>query len=335
MEYTRRHVFVVGGALVSASLAGCLGDDDDEPGDDANGDTDGDDANGDDEDEEDEEDVSERIDAAKSHISESNERFETALDGPDPMEGERLNTQPVEESLDAASAELDAARPHATDEELETIESLDSILDFLREFLTVLVEFDTVMAEFGTADEFIETDQWEEAIPPLQRADDAVTTTSVRLDDARAAFDAMDDSQLAEFDEIDRAEMEALLDEFADDLFALDGMITGLVEVARGILPFEDGATAMDNEAWDQAQQSFAEAAEHFGRAEYEFETTAADASGEYRDDLLTFACQWGHFYDTAEHFENAAVALDQGDDETANSEIEAAQDALTLAEQC
>lgn len=338
MPATRRRFFVVAGSLVPVSLAGCLGDDDgdesDVPADDQTGDDETDDDRND-ETGDGEQSVAERIDAVEAYIGEAGGEIELMLDHADPIEGERLDTQPVEQPLDRARDELDAARPDATEDELETIEALDNLLEFLDAFLDVLVELDSTMAEFNVVDQFIAQDRWEEAIEPLEKTDDAVTRTHERLDDARATFQTIDPDPVDGLEEIELAELEDQLDELDELLFVLDGMVSGLVEVARGIPPFDEGVTAIEAENWEEAQEPLAQAAEHFGRAEEHFDATAADASAEFHGELTTFACQWGHFQDAAAHFENMAVAFSQDDDETAESELEAAEDALTLANQC
>lgn len=281
--------------------------------------------------------VEERISSADARLSEAADELDAATDDVGVSGGAsgEFDVEPVEERLDEARTELEAARPDATRDQRETIEALAGAADFMEEFARVIVELREAMAAFEEADRRIEREEWEAAAAPLERADDRTSAAKVRLDEARTTFEGIDTGQLGGVSGVEARELERTLEEMDALLAALDELITGMREVARGIVPYEAGAEAVEAEDWGRAAEEFGVAVERFTAAQEQFERAEDSAPPDFREGVSALVCQWSALGEATEEFERGAEAAEGGDPDRARSAFEAADEAIQRADRC
>lgn len=330
----RRFLAAVGTVGASAAAAGCPTDGDGEAQDGAGGATDASDTTAT---ETTEPTAEERIASADAHLEAAADELDAAVDEAGISGGQtgEFDTGPIEGHLDQAEADLEAAKGNATQDQRETIEALEGSAEFLRRFTDVVAEFRGVMVAYGNAEERLDEERWEAALEPLERADDRTSAAKVRLDEARTAFEGIDTDQLGGVSGVEASELERTLEEVDGLLGALDELITGLREATRGMGPFEAGAAAVEAEEWGRAADEFGVAVDRFAAAQAQFERAESRAPPEFREDVSPLVCQWGALREASEHLERGSEDADQGDDEQAVSEFEAADRAIQQADQC
>lgn len=330
----RRFLAAVGTVGLSVAAAGCPTDGDGESRDGASEPTGAGDATAT---EVDEPTVEERIASADAHLEAAAEELDAAVDEAGLSEGQagEIDMGPIEKRLDRAGADLDAARGDATRDQRETIDALSGSVEFLRETTDVVVEFQGVVEAYIEVETHFEDEAWEGALDPLERADDRTSAAKVQLDEARTAFEGIDTDQLGGVSGVEAREMERTLEELEGVLAALDELITGLREAARGMGPFEAGAAAVEAEEWGRATDEFGVAVDRFSAAQGQFERAERRAPPELREGISPLVCQWSALREATEHFGQGTEAADQGDDEQAVAEFEAADRAVQQADQC
>lgn len=337
----RRDVLAIAATASVGSLAGCsdiLGD----GGGDGQGEEDGQDGTpGQDGDAEtdttttdaDTDDASELIHSARSNLADAASEFESQSDQlSDPMSGEQpsLDTSEMEERLDAAEADLTAARnADPTDDQRQEIEALDTLVELLRSLQDLLVDAVDAFGSFREANTYIQRDQFEAAIDPLRAGEDNVDQARDSLTVARSQVDDIDADHLDDFDEFDREELEGALDDIDIALGGLDVLLTGIRQMVQGMPLFREAVEARDREEWGTAADKFDEASKHYTASLTTFEEAIETGPAEFRDDFEELACQVAKLSDAADNFRRAMTALDEGDDASAQEYISKGEAAL------
>ena len=349
---------VIGGSIATVSLSGCLDDSetsetngvDDESGEDTESDTESqteaeentgsDDENSDEDDSAETEDDSvdetkALIESAEATLGDAADEFSSALDETDDLTGESSNaieTRPIQALIDEARADLSTAREGATDEQLETIDALEDVADFLSEFVDVFADLGNAMDEFELWSQYIENERWDDAANAAERADAHNQSAIENATVARSSFESIDTTALDDFDEIDRVEIEVSLDEIDAHLDVFDALLTGSEWMARGMKPSMAGANELDQEQYATAAIEFRTASDRFDRAYYTFVEAEKDAPADLQSDVIEMTCEMKSLRDMAHYYALGSEAMADGDRAVADENFQKAQNA---AEQC
>ncbi|WP_436344932.1 hypothetical protein [Natronorubrum sp. FCH18a] len=257
------------------------------------------------------------IRSAEAELDEAGDEFDTALEETDdPMDDEShaLETRPIDARLDAAEDDLSAARTGATDEQRETIEALEAVVGFFRDFVAVFSALGDAMDEFERWEQYLEADRWDDATSAAEQANDYNRDAMERLAIARSTFDDIDTGALDGLDEIDRVEMETSLEEIEGVLGMFDVLFTGSGRMAAAMEPFLDGVDALEEDRFDTAASEFSAASERFGRAYRTFDESEDDVPAEFQSDLTEMACEMEALRDATEYYALGAEAYGNGE---------------------
>ena len=324
--HRRQVLAIAGGSIAMFSLSGCLNDDST---DDSENGTD-DSENGTSED-----DSDALIESADEALDEASDEFGAALDEADDPLADRshaIETDPIEARIDGAEDDLTAARDGATDDQLETIEALEGVAEFLRDFVAVFSALGEAMDELEAWEQYVDQGRWDDAIAVAERAesysDDALDSMTV----ARATFDDIDTAALEDVDEIDRVELENDLEEIEEILDVLDVFFTGSRQMTEAMIPFEEALEAFEQERFSAAASSFSSSADRFDVAYHTFSEAEDDAPSEFRSDLIDLSCEMDALGDAADYYSTGADLYAAGDYSTGDEYFE---DGEAAAERC
>ena len=349
--HRRRVLTAIGVSAATLSLAGCTtdlgtdGSDDETAGDDgseteteddehesrdehddeANGSTDDGDESADGlEDEEDETDElaaddqpDALIESAEIELDAAGDEFSTALEETDdPVDDgtHAVETRSIDAHLDAAADDLSAARTDASSDQHETIEALEAVVEFFREFVAVFSALGDAMDEFERWEQYLAVDRWDDAVSAAEQADDYNDDAVERLTTARSTFDGIDTGALDGLDEVDRVEMEASLEEMAGALEMFDVLFTGSGQMAAAMEPFVEGADALEAERYDTAASRFSRASDGFDEAYRTFDEGEDDVPAAFHSDLIETGCEMDALGDATEYYALGSEALDDGE---------------------
>lgn len=170
----------------------------------------------------------------------------------------------VVEPVDAAREELDTAEANAQEEEsMAEIESLRSFADHLEATADFGARFATAHEKGMRGLDTFEAD-YEAAIQDFEDARDGAVDAAEDLDDAEAAFEAMDGEAMTHI-EVDRDAIEDAIATFRELRTGYEFMFSGLVPFAKGDQRYEEGDGAFDEEEYGSAQTAFTESQRFFG----------------------------------------------------------------------
>lgn len=344
----RRVLSAIGGSAAMLSLAGCTGSDDsDESG--ANGDEESG-SNSENGDEETESiDREELIAAAAGSLDEAVGEFETVIED-DPLEnssddvsgGEEnededdeppsVDTDRIETLLDEAETDIETAREGASDEQLETLDSLAAVADFLRDLLPALSAVNDAMTAFEEADQYIDDEEYHTATDAVGRATSHIETAIEETTIAGATFDEIDAAGLESVDALEYDALSTSFDDFDALLEAMDIFLAGMEQMIEAMVPFQSGLTALQSEQFQTAATEFEAASEQFYRSYTTLDEGAADVSGDYREDLLELACELEALSDATDLFAQGSEAYAAGDYQQGQTHFE---DADAVMDRC
>lgn len=340
----RRLLTVVGGSAVTPSIAGCLGSDDNGDDDGSNGDADGDDDEfsdgNDDSDDADggsngDGDTTALIESADSTLDEAVDEFQVALDETDdPLSdsSHSIDVESIEAHIVSARDDLSAARDGATDAQLETIDALETLADFIDDFVSVFSALGDAMNEFESWGQNLDRERWDDAVEAAERAVTYNQDAMDSLEVARSTFDDLDADALDDLSAVERAELVSELEAIDETLDVLDVFFVSGGEMAEAMIPFENGTTALDTFQFETAATEFSAAEDQFQVAHTTVTDAEAEASEEYRSDLSELACEFDALSDVAGYFSDGAKAYANGDTATGDAYF---AEADTASQQC
>jgi hypothetical protein len=277
---------------------------------------------GDDGDEVDEDEAEGHIEAAAELHVENTEAF-ASFSGEVTGSGDTPDTfdaAAVTDRVDEASDELDDAEEVATDEQAETIESLRAMGDAQGEAAAMFGGFATMTATFDEVDSDVDRDDWESVAGSLDGMESVEADAASALEAYRRAIEDVDADALEGL-EASLDDLTAAVDPVAQRFETFAVYLDGFRPLVDGIIAFQEGADRLDTEEYGASAEAFATAEARFGESNRVY--TENDFEGEYvpdiSGDLAAIRCQTAALRDAADYFERAALALRDGDQQTAN----------------
>lgn len=293
--YRRRALSAVGGSIATLSLAGCLGDGDDNS---AEG-TENDEPTT----EQTPDESAELIESADETLDDAVGELEAALDDTDDPLGESPNaieTRSIEVRIDDAEDDLAAARDGATADQLETIEALEDVAEFLHEFVAVFSALGDAMDELEAWEQYLDQKRWVDAVRVAKQSESDNDDAMDRMTIAQSTFEGIEIDALEDGGKIDRVELAVALEELEAVLTVLDVFFTGARQLAEAMVPFDNAVTALEAERFQTAASGFSAAADGFAKAYTTFNDAEDDAPSEFRSDLIDMSCELDALSDAA-----------------------------------
>lgn len=328
----RRQVLAtIGGSAAMLSLAGCTGSD--ETGESSeNGD--GENAENDAEDSEESSaesvDTSARIASASSSLDKAVTEFDTTIDD-DPIEedatGEDSNgdgddelptvdTDRIETLIDDAEADIETARSGASDEQLETLESLETLAQFLRDLVPALSAINDAMTNFEEGDRHMDDEEYGAVVDVYEQSESNIGLANDEATVARATFDELESGAFESVDELDHGELTTTVDDLEAFLEATEVTVDGLAQMVEGMEPLQAGNEALNANQFQTAASEFEAASDTFYQAYTTVDDGVTDVSEDHREDLLEFACETEALSDGMDYYAQGAEAMAAGDDQ-------------------
>jgi tetratricopeptide (TPR) repeat protein len=321
----RRFLLVTGSTGLTAAFAGCSGGDDD--GDTDDGNTDGGPSE--------QVAVEPLLDSADENLDEVETKFGEQLSNFDPEEPGSIETAEIEKLLDDARSDLEEARPHATGGEEARLAALEGTHNFFRGFVDTVVELSGAVESFNTANSHIESEQWTDATTALREAEESMDAANEQFDSARAEFDRIKAEDLGSSTQLEIEDLESDLDELEGVFVTLDILITSLRQASEGFPHFESGQSALEAGNFTEAADEFDAASERFTASMETLSLGQEQVPQEFQSDISQLLCQFEAFRDAMDHLESSAELFDQGENQQAQEEADAAQTRIAEAENC
>lgn len=289
-------------------------------------------AGGDDDDEVDEDEAEGHIEAAAELHVENTEAFASfsgAVTGEDETP-DTFDEGAVTDRVDEASDELDDAEDVATDEQQDSIESLRAMGEAQADAAALFSGFATMGVTFDEADAATDRDDWEGVARALADMEPAAADAATALEAYRRTVEDVDADALEDVD-VSVEEFTGAVDPVAQRFETFAVFVEGYRPLVDGIIAFQDGADRLDTEEYGASAEAFATAEARFGESNRVY--TENDFRGAYVPDLSadieSIRCQTAALRDAADYFERAALALQDGDQQTANDLAERATQRL------
>ena len=263
------------------------------------------------------------IESAEAELDAAGDEFDTAFEETDdPMDdgSHEVETRPIDAHLDAAADDLSAARADASAEQRETIEALEGVVEFFRDFVAVFSALGDAMDEFERWEQYLEVDRWDDAASAAEQAIDYNDDAIERLTITRSTFDEIDAEALDGIDEVDRVEMEASLEKISGLLEMFDVLFTGSGQMAAAMEPFVDGIDALEEDRFDAASSAFSASSDGFEEAYRTFDEGEDDVPASFQSDLIEMTCQMDALEDATEYYALGAEAFGDGEYERGQS---------------
>lgn len=316
-----------GGVILSSiSIAGCTEDNS------GDGDSNPEDSNSGDESSDSEEptvreDIEQAVEALQRAGDALDEEVED-LQSADPESGAEINTAEVYGYLDTADARVDSAEEDATAEQMEQIDALRGYVSFTREFTKSIEIYVDTLNNLSTAYSYFDSERFSDAESQFNTAEQTASDADEQLVLVR---DEYEDLETDELDDFDRVEFEAFdedltdLEEFADAFISLSN---GMKHFSAGMVDYTDAEDELDAENYSEAASKFSDASNDFGTANSIFTDSEDSAPSSLVSSFIDMSCRAGALRDASQHFTNASEAIEDGDNQRANEELEAAQEA-------
>lgn len=355
----RRVLSALGGSAAMLSLAGCAG----------SGDSDEDPGNGDEESEENGEadteengeaetetdsaadvETDELIASAGGSLEEAVHEFDTTIeDDPladdsseDDSESDRnsadedvptVDTDRIETLVEDAEDDIETARSGASDEQLDTLESLETLAQFLRELVPALSAVNDAMTNFEEGDRHMENEEYGAAVDVYEQSESDIELANDEATVARATFDELESGAFESIDELDHGELTETVDDLEGALELFDVLITGMRQMIDGMIPLQAGNEALDANRFQTATAEFEAASDQFYRAYTTLDEGATDVSEDDREDVLQLACETEGLSDASEYLAQGSEALADGDQQRGMEYFTRADEALDRCE--
>ncbi|WP_323191482.1 hypothetical protein [Halostella sp. PRR32] len=272
----------------------------------------------------------ESLDAAAAALNEASEGIGTQSDAFGEDE-ESFDESGIRQSITTANDHLDAAEEADLSEDQQAdVEDMRNVAAYFSLLTDTMLQLDRGFNEVDVAQSYVDTERFDDGIESLDDARSAFRDASDDLSDAEDAFEALDEGSFERIDGTTYAEVEDSMQMARQLVDMMDPFLTGYREFVRGYERFTVATTALDEERYQTAADEYSTASVRFGDAESAFTDAEEFAPADMQSSVISLTCYAAALADASEHFAEAARALDEGDDQTANEEAEAGQEAVS-----
>jgi len=307
----RRQYLIAVSATVP--LAGCTSDTGDS--------TSGDDSSSSDE--------TELLESAHQELEKALDEFETELDDIDEVDS-RISFQDdtIQAHLDQAEEDLDDAEEAGAEQE-DWIEAMRGTISLMRSIVDGFENFADGIDEFLTGATYLQNERYSDAESAFVEANDLINQSQDELVVAEENLNGIDFSEFSDSSEIDRLEMETVLEEFSALNTDLEYLTRTYRDLARGFSDFLPAAESFDSEQYRDAEDGFQSARNHFSSAASTIRDGEESATDEFIDEFIGLTCLTEALRDAADDYASASEAASNYNWDTAESRAEDANAAL------
>lgn len=271
----------------------------------------------------------ELIESALEELESAVDAFESELDSVDDVSGRiSFDDDIVQAHLDQAESDLDEAEEGDV-EQGDLIDATRGMISFLRSVVRSFEYTTDAIDEFQTGATYLQNERYNDAESSFVEATDLINQSQDEFAVAEENLSEIDFDEFSESSEIDRLEMETALEDLGALNTDLEYMGRTYRDLARGFSDFIPAADSFDNEQYDDAEEGFRNARNHFSSAASTIKEGEESATDDLIDDFIGLTCYAEALRDGADYYTSASEAASNGNWDTAESYAEDAQAAL------
>lgn len=244
-----------------------------------------------------------------------------------------VDTDRIETLVEDAEDDIETARSGASDEQLETLESLETLAQFLRDLVPALSAVNDAMMNFEEGDRHMENEEYGAAVDVYERTESNVELANDEATVARATFDELESGAFESIDELDHGELTETADDLEANLELFDALTAGIRQMMEGMIPLQAGNEALGANRFQTATTEFEAASEQFYRAYTTLDEGVTDVSEDDREDVRQLACETEGLSDASEYLAQGSEALADGDQQRGMEYFTRAEEALDQCE--
>ena len=283
-------------------------------------------------------DIPDSIERAADLLSDAADRFRSETENLDQSE---FQTSEIHTLLDRTGEELDAARSEATPEQRAAIETVRSIVEWLRNGVQALEFYGEAVANLERGGTYYDNERFEEAAEQAETALTGLERSTASLDEADAVYERLDLATLEAIgedpDEI-RSELETLntrMDDLALYVETMETFARAQRHHVAGTDHYVKATGAVDEDRFSTASELFAEARTEFESANSLSRDGEEKAPQELLEEFLVLTCKTENLREAADHMHTAAMEAEAGNSGEADEAYEAALSAEEAVDEC
>lgn len=272
------------------------------------------------------------LESAQDELETAIDTFESELDSIDGTDS-RISFQgeTIQAHLDQAESYLDDAEEE-TVEQNDWIEAMRDVISFMRSFIMAFESFSDGFDELQTGATYLQNERFIDAESTFIEANDYINQSDDELVLAREYLSEINFNEFSDTSEVDRIEIETYLEEFIALNTDLEYLTRTYRDLARGLADFMQAAESFDNEQYNDAQDEFGNARNHFSSAASTIREGEESATDVYIDTFIGLTCYTEAARDAADSFLSASSAASYSNWATAESHT---KDASTALDRC
>lgn len=241
----------------------------------------------------------------------------------------RFQTTSMLDQLETAEAELASAESLAVGDQRRVVEGVRSLVSWIRPLFKALDTFDSALTVMKTGNSLIDDGRWKDAARKYETGVELLGEAKTLITKAKDASDAVDVAPIEEVDESDLEGGREAMETLDEAINAWVLLARGFHEWLVGIDHLLSGIEAYQGERYMEAE-NLADRAHQASSDAYaavqEGESISPDWLSEVFNKLL---CAADAYIDASTHLQAAAEAQQQGDETTADEEVEVVQQAV------
>lgn len=272
----------------------------------------------------------EHLDAAVNALQTASEDFVAEIEKINESETYvSFQAKQISDEIDTAESELAAAEEMAVGDQLQVVQGLRSVVEWIRPLTEALDNFDSALNVMQTGNSLIDDRRWGDAAEKYESGEELLVEAGALLTQAEDAGEEIDVSGVEEIDE-------SRLDPVREAMESLRVAITAWTYLARGFGGWLTGTDRLLDGIDEYQRGRYEEAGDlaESAHAEFSDASTAIQEGKPVSPYWLMGAfdkvsCSTDAFIDASTHLKAAAEAQEQGDPGTAGDEMGALQEAL------
>jgi chromosome segregation ATPase len=274
-------------------------------------------------------DETELLESAHEELENALNAFEAELDDINEVDSRiSFEDEVIQAHLDQAESYLNDAEEGGAEQE-GWIEAMRGVISLMRSFVDAFENLADGLDEFQTGATYFQNERYSDAESSFVEANKLINQSQDELVVAEEYFDGIDFGEFSDSSEIDRIEMENRFEDFSALNTDFEYLTRTYRDLARGFREFLPAGESFDSEQYNDAEEGFRSARNHFSSAASTIREGEESATDEFIDDFIGLTCLTEALRDAADNYASASEAASNSDWDTANSHAEDANDAL------
>lgn len=243
--------------------------------------------------------------------------------------GVDVKTTTIDGYLETATSELDEAEEYANEDQQELIEAARGYISFATKAVEFLDTFAEGYSQASTGLTYFQSERYEDAVDELETAesslaesDDLLTVTLSRAEDLNTDI-------LTDLESVEVQSLQPRLEDMDELIKVFRSMIEGMISVSNGMIDFTEADSYLESERYSDAERAFRSASDDFSAAQSTFQSEEETAPTEMKSTFVEMTCYSKSLNDASTHFADGMEAIQSGDQDQAESEVNAAEEDL------